>query len=136
MGALTVSFLEMFLKFQLRAKHSLDEREEAHEHIWRIEVGVTGEIQQGRIASMPHLRAVLEPAVSALQGKFLNADPLLDPDTRAFPTCEHLAYYFEAEFKKRLTTENIAVRLTQIQVFVDELSGEETGSAKLTFSRD
>lgn len=130
-----MSFLEIFLKFCLRAKHSLDEREEAHEHIWRIEVGVTGDLSKGRIASMPHLRETLEPAVQALHGAFLNTHPLLDAESRAYPTCECLAFYFEKAFNRQLHAAGIPVSLTQIQVFVDELDGEETGSAKLTFDR-
>jgi 6-pyruvoyl-tetrahydropterin synthase len=126
--------MEVFLKFRLVARHSLDEREEPHQHIWWIEVGVTGKVEQGRVVSMPLLREVFQPAVDALQGVFLNTHPPLSEAARQYPTCENLAYHFEEVFNECLRAQNLLVSLTQIHVSVDELNGEQTGSAKLTLS--
>jgi 6-pyruvoyl-tetrahydropterin synthase len=134
METLNMGKLELFLKFQLHATHSLDEREEAHAHVWRIEVGLAGPLEQGRISSMPALRDALDPEVAKLRQTFLNENPVLDARARRYPTCECLAYHFADAFARTLKTAGFPVTLTQIQVSVDELSGEETGSVKLTLN--
>ncbi len=125
--------MELFLKFRLAALHSLEEVETPHEHVWRIEAGFSGPVEHGRIVSLPALRNRLEPVVDRLQGTFLNSNPSLDAASRTYPTCESLALYFAEAFQK--TVKEAAwdrVKLTQIQISVDEMTGEETGSARLT----
>jgi 6-pyruvoyl-tetrahydropterin synthase len=129
---MSVRRMELFLKFKLPATHSLEEREEAHAHVWRIEVGITGPLEDGRVVSMPVLQEALEPEVQKLRGTFLNKNSLLDEASRAYPTCECLAQYFEKAFERRLIEAGINVLLTQITIAVDEMDGEETGSVKLT----
>ncbi len=129
---MSVRRMELFLKFRLAATHSLEEREEPHAHIWRIEVGLTGPVEEGRVISMPALHAILDPEVRKLQGTFLNKNILLDEASRAFPTCECLAEYFEKAFDRALAAQGCKVLLTQIHIAVDEIDGQETGSARLT----
>ncbi len=123
--------LELSLGFRLQAKHSLYERETAHEHVWRIRVGVTGPVKDGRIVSMPALREAFEPEVRKLDGSFLNENALLDVESRKFPTCECLAFYFEKSFASKLQQHFPELKLTEVEVSVDELDGEQTGSVKL-----
>ncbi|MBY0371679.1 6-carboxytetrahydropterin synthase [bacterium] len=126
----------MLLKvpLELRAKHSLEERENFHGHVWRITVAVTGPLEDGRIASLPALQAELDQYIAPLQDTVLNSHPQLDDQTRATPTCECLALYLEKQFAKSLRkSEWEKLRLTEIEVAVDELDGEQTGSAVLVF---
>jgi 6-pyruvoyl-tetrahydropterin synthase len=127
--------MDMRLKFRLPASHSLEEREEVHAHVWRVQVSVTGPLHEGRIASMPLLRTVLEPAIRRLENTVLNENPHLEETLRPFPTCENLALHFERSFTHQLNQANLSLRLTEIEVFVDELSGEETGSARLRLNQ-
>lgn len=125
--------LELLMTFRLRATHSLEEREAPHEHVWRIEMGLTGPLHEGRVHSMPALREILFPAVGKLEGTFLNENGHLDGSSRAYPTCECLASYFEKAFEDCLRNARLeSLRLTFIQVTVEELNGDETGSARLT----
>lgn len=123
---------ELFLRFALPASHSLDEREERHRHDWKVQVGVTGPLEDGRIVSMPALREALEPAVGALRGTFLNENPCLSAEARAYPTCEYLALYFESAFTECLAKAQMPLALTRIEVAVDEIEGTESASAALT----
>lgn len=125
--------MELFLKLRLAATHSLEEVEAPHEHVWRIEAGFSGPVAEGRIVSLPALRARLEPIVDRLQGTHLNSNSDLDPNSRAYPTCESLTFYFAEKFQATVNEAGWdSVRLTQIQISVDEMDGEETGSARLT----
>ncbi len=125
--------MELFLKLRLNASHSLEEVETPHEHVWRIEAGFSGPVAEGRIVSLPALRARLEPIVDRLRGTHLNSHPELDPDSRAYPTCESLAIYLADKFQRTVREAGWdSIRLTQIQISVDEMDGEETGSARLT----
>lgn len=125
--------MELFLKLRLKATHSLEEVEAPHEHVWRIEAGFSGPVAEGRIVSLPALRNRLEPIVDRLRGTYLNSNPDLDADSRAYPTCESLTYYFAEKFQNTVKEAGWnGVRLTQIQISVDEMDGLETGSARLT----
>jgi len=124
--------MELLLKFPLPATHCLEEREEPHEHTWRIEVGMTGPLDEGRVVSLPAVRNAFEPAIAELRGTFLNENPHLDPQTRKFPTCECLALHLEKKFNDQLKQNGWnAIKLTQIHIAVEEVDGEETGSARL-----
>ncbi len=123
--------IEMFLKFPLPATHSLDEREEAHGHVWQIQVSVTGPLREGRVESMPLLREIFEPEILRLKDTFLNGNTHIEETLRSAPTCENLCLHFEQAFSSRLTEAGLNTRITSIEVAVQELTGEETGSARL-----
>jgi 6-pyruvoyl-tetrahydropterin synthase len=128
--------LELFLKLHFEASHSLEEREAEHTHRWRVEAGVRGTPHEGRLISLPILRNLLEPVIGELAGTYLNRNPNLDPSSQAYPTCENLAVYLFRSFEDRLThyleTNPNDLRMTSVSVAVDELSGEETGWARLS----
>lgn len=126
--------MEMLLSFPLPATHSLDEREEAHSHVWQIRVSVTGPLREGRVESMPLLREVFDPEIAKLKDTFLNSNTHLEETLRRYPTCENLCLHFEHAFSNRLNQAGLNIRLASIEVAVQEVSGEETGSARLVLS--
>jgi 6-pyruvoyl-tetrahydropterin synthase len=123
--------MEMLLSFSLPATHSLDEREEAHSHVWQIQVGVTGPLREGRVESMPLLREIFEPEVVKLKDTFLNNNSHIEEMLRLYPTCENLCLHFEHALSNCLNQAGLSIQLTSIEVAVQELTGEETGSARL-----
>ena len=79
---------ELILVHDLLASHSLDTREELHEHLWRIELRFTGTPVRGRIVDFPKLEAAVEAAFLPYSRANLNQHPRLNEAARAFPTCE------------------------------------------------
>ena len=125
---------QLSIATKFRAFHVLDEREEKHEHMWRVRVAVKGEPIHGRVVSLPLLREQLLPEIEKLDGRYLNTDGSLDIATRENPTCENLALYFAEQLSQKLANhrETAHLRLSYIDVAVDEINGEETGAVRLT----
>ncbi len=126
--------VELFIKVRFSATHSLNERETPHTHVWNVEAGLTGPLIEGRIVSLPELLAEFGEETKVLEGTFLNANPALDPESRTFPTCENLIFYFEQAFKNRIAKAGWNnVELTELRISVVELDGREYGTARLRF---
>lgn len=127
--------VEVFVTVKLKALHSLEEREAPHQHIWRVTAGITGRRKEGRVVSLPLFRARLEEVLKPLQGTNLNQNRTLNAETRKNPTCENLCFYlrevFDQAVQKYLADPDLGIRLASIEVAVDEMSGEETGFARL-----
>lgn len=128
--------MELILKFEFLASHSLSVREEPHMHLWRIETVLLGEPREGMIANLPEVRAAFEAVVVSLSESFLNENPLLDAATKSSPTCETLCAYFFRRFEDILHREfllkNPTLKLKSVQIAICELDGFEWGAARLS----
>lgn len=124
--------LELCVPLALRARHSLEEREVLHEHLWRVLVTVTGPLREGRIASLPALQAELDTHLQPLRETDLNGNSALDSETRKHPTCECLALFLESKIRASLAKPPWShLQLTEIVVSVEEMDGTQTGFARL-----
>ncbi|MBC8044843.1 MAG: 6-carboxytetrahydropterin synthase [Rhizobacter sp.] len=128
--------VELRLKFELRATHSLGVRQEPHEHLWLIRAEIAGEPVGGMILNLPAVRDAFAPFVDELKEKYLNTAPELSLDAQAAPTCETLAAHFFTRFAETLDTkfhaENPTVILNAVEVELYDPDGFEWGSAKLS----
>ena len=120
--------LTLYSKLEFLATHSLEEREEAHPHRWKMVVGVSGPQDKGRVVSLPLLRDLLIEPIAPLSDTYLNENAALDEDTRRFPTCENLAFYF-FPLAQKLLQEKISPELfvESVEVSVQEPDGVEHG---------
>jgi len=129
---------ELLLKFEFLASHSLSVREEPHPHLWRMEVVLSGEPQEGMIVNLPEVRTAFETVVASLSQTFLNENPLLDASAKATPTCETLCAYFFRRFEdvlhRQFLLKNPTIKLKSVQVAICEPDGFEWGAAKLVRS--
>lgn len=126
---------ELILKFDFTASHSLENFEKPHPHIWRVEVGVTGEPIKGKIIDMFELRATFESVIAPLKDAYLNESKVLDPNASKFPTCETLSAYFYGKFEEminsRLRSMNPTLKIKSVMVALCEMDGTERGAARL-----
>ncbi len=127
---------ELCLKFEFCASHSLSVREEPHEHLWRVSVSLSGEIQHGMIVNLPDVRQAFEAVLAPLRHSFLNENPILPSDAQATPTCETLSAFLFNAFDECLTKafkpQNPTVQLGSVEVAICEPTGFEWGSVKRT----
>jgi 6-pyruvoyl-tetrahydropterin synthase len=127
---------ELILNFDLFASHSLDTREELHEHLWKVELVFSGEPIRGRIIDLPLLEKSIEEFFRPYQKTSLNAHPDLDDSARAFPTCETLGESFFSRIETAVITPlrasvNPTLALLSIQITLAELDGRLYGSARI-----
>lgn len=82
--------VKLLLYFDFTASHSLDTREEPHPHLWKSVLTFGGEPVDGRIVDFPALESAVGEDLASLPGCYLNENPDLLAEGRAFPTCETL----------------------------------------------
>jgi 6-pyruvoyl-tetrahydropterin synthase len=118
--------LELVVTLNLLASHSLEEKELPHTHRWDIQVGLKGDLNQGRVVSLTEAQSLFQELLSPLHGSFLNENSSLDDHSRANPTCENLAFFLMNLFQKNLHRfKKTAVPvLSFVQVGVWEESGQ------------
>lgn len=81
---------KLVLYFDFIAAHSLDTREEPHDHLWKTVLTFTGEPVKGRIVDFPALENAIHEELASLPRCYLNDNLVLLAAARAFPTCESL----------------------------------------------
>lgn len=126
--------LELDVKLDFVATHTLEENEKVHEHRWRVDTTLVGENKFGRIVSLPKAQEVLRSVLKKIENTHLNSNRELDNATREVPTCENLAYYFLDKFEEALKLgfpESPSLRIVQIEVAVSEDDNREMGAARL-----
>jgi 6-pyruvoyl-tetrahydropterin synthase len=99
-----------------------------------VEATVSGPVKEGRVCSLPLLHEKFKEILVPLEGKVLNEQPLLDENTRKYPTCENLVLFLSEKLKIAIKAIDSDLILLNIAVSVFELSGEETGKATLRLS--
>ena len=127
---------ELVLQFTLQAGHSLDTREELHDHLWNFELTFTGDPIRGRIIDLPLLESKITELFQPFQKKPLNGKPRLNEAAQVFPTCETLGESFygliENETIPPLRAElNPTLKLISVKVTLGDLDGRTYGSAIL-----
>lgn len=125
--------LELVVTLNLVASHSLEEREAPHSHRWDIQVGLKGDLNQGRVVSLIEAQSIFQELITPLQNGFLNNNEYLDGNCRAHPTCENLAFFLVNLFQKSLVQfkKTPAPVLSFVQVGVWEETGQ-LGFAKVS----
>ncbi|MBI1860630.1 MAG: 6-carboxytetrahydropterin synthase [Deltaproteobacteria bacterium] len=125
---------ELTVNTTLTATHSLSEREQPHAHIWKVRVCVTGELESGRVLSLPEMKRWLDGILAPLQNTFLNEQPILDEDSRQEPTCENMSrFLFEKMSGALELMPSLAARrvlVAWVQVAVIEHDGSELGNVR------
>ena len=125
--------LELVVTLNLVASHSLEEKEAPHSHRWDIQVGLKGDLNQGRVVSLIEAQSIFQELLTPLQSSFLNNNNYLDGSSRAHPTCENLAFFLVGLFQKSLVQfkKIPAPVLSFVQVGVWEETGQ-LGFAKVS----
>lgn len=125
--------LELVVTLSLKASHSLEEREAPHEHLWDIQVGLKGDLNEGRVVSLTEAKSLFQKVISPLVGSFLNDNKHLNNACRQYPTCENLAFYLFDLFQKSLADLKKTPQpiLSFVQVGVWEETGQ-LGFAKIS----
>jgi 6-pyruvoyl-tetrahydropterin synthase len=125
--------LELVVNLNLEASHSLEERESPHSHRWDIQLGLLGDLNEGRVVSLTRAHEILGAKLRPLQNTFLNDNKYLNESCRVNPTCENLALFLLDLFQKELKTLESPkpVSVSFIQVGLWEENGQ-LGSAKIT----
>ena len=122
---------ELFVKLQFSAMHSLEENEAVHPHIWRVLVGLRGEVENGRILSLPLARTLFDEALGQIRNSLLNENLRLNTATRKNPTCENLCEFLFQEFSKVLkSVAESRSFVHSVEVGVIEEDGVELGFAR------
>lgn len=110
----------LLVYFDFEASHSLDVREEPHPHLWKTVLTFTGEPVRGRIADFPALENAVRDDLRSLPGSYLNENPDLLPEGRAFPTCETLGASIYTLLRERtlprFRSENPTLTVLSVQV--------------------
>ncbi len=111
---------KLLVYFDFEASHSLDTREAPHPHLWKTILTFTGEPIRGRIIDFPALEAAVQADLRTLPGSYLNENPDLLPDGRAFPTCETLGASIFTSVRERtvarLRADNPTLTLLSVEV--------------------
>jgi 6-pyruvoyl-tetrahydropterin synthase len=115
---------KLLLYFDFEASHSLDTREAPHPHLWKTVLTFTGDPRKGRIIDFPALEKALQSDLTSLPGCYLNENPELLPEARAFPTCESLGTSIFTILRertlRRFHDENPTLELLSVQVTLCE----------------
>jgi 6-pyruvoyl-tetrahydropterin synthase len=127
---------KLLVHFDFEASHSLDVREEPHAHLWKTILTFTGEPLKGRIVDFPALEAAVHADLRSLPNSYLNENPDLLPEGRAFPTCETLGASIYTLLREktvaRLREENPTFVVLSVQVELWE--GEKVFGAAIVES--
>lgn len=126
---------ELIANTQFTALHSLHERENLHEHVWKIQVCVVSDrLREGRVISLPELKQEVDSILLPLQNQRLNDHPSLDPASAGEPTCENLSrFIFERmlQFFRSIPADRAhELRLAWVRVSVLESGEFELGSVR------
>lgn len=128
--------LELLLKFEFEASHSLDGYEAPHPHLWRLEFGVAGEPKGGRIIDLVILRSKVLNLIDQVSKTYLNDNTFVNSEVRKFPTCETLCVFFRDELRNLIEVEfmgaNPSVRLSFALVAILSMDGNELGAARIS----
>ncbi len=115
---------KLILYFDFEASHSLDVREDPHPHLWKTTLTFTGEPVRGRIVDFPSLETATRASLRSLPGCYLNENPDLTPEARAFPTCETLGASLFIRLQETVVGsfrgENPTLELSSVQVTLCE----------------
>ncbi len=129
---------ELILKFGFEASHSLTDYEIPHPHLWRLEVSLTGQPIEGRIADIPILRNQIQLLVDELSTTYLNDNSKVSANVREFPTCETLSEFFyqklNALLQKQFCQKNPTIQLVSVMIAILNMENEEQGAVKLHLS--
>ncbi|MDW8465088.1 MAG: 6-carboxytetrahydropterin synthase [Chloroherpetonaceae bacterium] len=129
---------ELCMKFKFIASHSLTVREEPHPHLWRVDVSISGEPQNGMIVNLQQIRSAFNAILLPLHNTFLNENAALPAVAQAAPTCETLSDYLFSAFDACLQAEflphNPTLQLASVEVAICEPDGFEWGSVRRTRS--
>lgn len=125
---------DLILYQDLVASHSLDTREEPHEHLWKIQLQFSGSPQKGRIIDFPLLEKEITRFFQPYQKQYLNSCNDLNEDARMFPTCETLGAHFFMKIENEVLyplrkVENPTLILKSILISLYENDGKLYGSA-------
>ena len=114
------------------AAHSLDTRQEPHNHLWKTVCTFTGEPVRGRIIDLPTLERAVVNQILPLENTYLNENNELPEMTRGFPTCETLGAAIFERIKhsviKDLSVLNPTLKILSVQVTLCD-RGQIIGSA-------
>lgn len=115
---------KLLLYFDFEASHSLDVREEPHPHLWKTILTFTGDPVKGRIIDFPTLEKAIRADLASLPGCYLNENPDLLADARAFPTGESLGPSIFTLIRERTVPKfreaNPSLELLSVQVTLCE----------------
>ena len=127
--------LELVVKLRFKATHTLEENEKIHEHEWRVDTTLIGRGKDSRVVSLPLAQDLFRKTLDKIRHTHLNANSLLDAQTKETPTCENLCYFLLGAFSKTLAEElpdQPWLKISQIEVGVSEDDGYEMGAARLS----
>lgn len=127
--------IELILRQNLVATHSLDTNETPHEHLFKLEFAFTGDPIRGRIIDLPTLERGLEEFLAPYQKRNLNQYAGLPAYAREFPTCETLGQAFYEKmseaFLPKFHAMNPTFRVVSILLTLCDPDGKEYGSARI-----
>jgi len=112
---------EVVVQCRFQASHALlirGQREEAHEHDWRVRVGVVGDRldEDGLLCDFHDLERCLLEIVEPFQGADLNRVPPFD---RVNPTAERVGEYIGLQMVERFSIEGVLVSFVEVMEAVD-----------------
>lgn len=115
---------KLVLYRDITASHSLDTREVPHPHLWKCEFTFSGEPVRGRIVDFPTLEQSTFTVTQGLEGSYLNENPLMTENGRAYPTCETLGESLYILVREKVIpifrTENPTLTLLSVKVTLCE----------------
>jgi hypothetical protein len=128
--------IELIVKFQFVASHSLQGYEPPHPHRWNLEIALTGTPENGKIIDLIEFRERVKEMISPLESQYLNDCKSVTPEVREFPTCETLCSFFQDQIHQQILNHwakiNPSLRLSSILVAICEVDGTETGAVRLS----
>jgi len=127
--------MELVLKFDFIASHSLQGHETPHPHIWWLEFSLAGDPIQGKIIDIVELREEVGEMITPLRNTYLNDFSGVTPAVREFPTCETLSVFFyhrlQAVIAKRFLSQNPSLKISSLSVALCEMDGREMGAVRI-----
>lgn len=125
---------ELILKFSFLASHSLAQYEKPHPHLWKLEMAVSGETNNGMLVDMMLLKAGIEKIIEPLKSQYLNDCNSVGSIVREFPTCETLSLFFWEKLQNLLEIEflpqNRSLKVSSVAITICNLDGEELGAVR------
>jgi 6-pyruvoyl-tetrahydropterin synthase len=131
---------ELILKFEFEASHSLENYEEPHFHLWKLEIAVGGQVVSGKIVDMMEVRNQVERIIDELKATYLNENPSVGDAVRKAPTCETLGQFFSVRLRDVLdnefSEENPSIHLISVMVTICTMDATEIGGVRLSMAHD
>src|SRR5437763_646129 len=117
--------LELILKFEFEASHSLGGYETPHPHIFKLETSISGKPINGWLIDLVILNRRIGLLTRDLHKTFLNENEKANQMVRDFPTCESLAPFFYERLsgiiKHEFLSQNPSLGLSYVQVSICEM---------------